>query len=124
MIDAVSYTHLSELFQDLISLFIDCKNFILLVRDAHKASWDTFVNRVEHGRPDNAYKLMSNFNREERDTAQMSIIPKDSCINHYKSLRYDAMINEELEDNERTEVDLIELNEFIIFVFIFILINC
>ena len=51
---------------------------------------------------------MRHLNGEERDPVQMSINPKEGWINHYKNLRYDSSINEKLEDNERTEVNLID----------------
>jgi len=58
-------------------------------RKIKKQSWETFVSRIEHdlhGRQLNAYKIMRNLNRTEKDNLQFNPITEHTWLDYYKKL--------------------------------------
>ena len=58
----------------------------MVIRETRKIKrqcWDTFVSRIEHdlhGRQINAYKIIRNLNRTEKDNLQLNPIPEHTWL--------------------------------------------
>ena len=58
-------------------------------RKIKRQSWETFVSRMEHdlhGRQLNAYKIIKNFNRTEKDNLQFNPITEHTWLDYYQKL--------------------------------------
>jgi len=58
-------------------------------RKIKRQGWETFVSRIEHnlhGRQINAYRIIKNLNRTEKDNLQINPIPKTNVWTTIKTL--------------------------------------
>jgi len=57
-------------------------------RKIERKSWETFVSRTEHdlhGRQLNAYKIIRNLNRTEKDNLRLNPIVEHTWLDYYKN---------------------------------------
>jgi hypothetical protein len=66
-----------------------CYVVLTLTRKVKGQCWETFVSRTEHdlhGRQINAYKIIKNLNRTEKDNLQFNPITEHTWQNYYQKL--------------------------------------
>jgi len=87
-------------------------------RKIKRQCWEIFVLRIEHdlhGRQINAYKIIKNLNRTERDNLQFNPIVEHTWLDYYQKLRT-KQFNDNTTEGKRTKltencVDLITMEE-------------
>jgi hypothetical protein len=72
---------------------IEYKRLVAMVkretRKINRECWETFVSRIEHdlhGSQINAYKIIRNLNRTEKDNLQLNPITEQTWLNYYQKL--------------------------------------
>jgi hypothetical protein len=89
-----------------------------LVAIVNKQCWETFVSRIEHdlhGHQINAYKIIKNLNRTEKDYLQLNPITERTWLDYYQKL-WTKQVNENATEGKRVKltgncVDLITMGE-------------
>jgi len=72
---------------------LECKRLVATVkretRKIKRQCWETFVSRIEHdlhGRQINAYKIIRNVNRIEKDYLRLNPIVEHTWLDYYQKL--------------------------------------
>ena len=58
-------------------------------REIKRQCWETFASRIEHdlhGRQINAYRIIRNINRTEKDNLQLNPIVEPTQLDYYQKL--------------------------------------
>jgi len=87
-------------------------------RKIKRKYWETFVSRIEHdfhGRQINAYKIIRNLNRTEKDNLRLSPIVEHTWLDYYQNLGT-KQFNDNTTEGKRAKltencVDLIRMEE-------------
>ena len=87
-------------------------------RKIKRQCWETFVSRIEHdlhGRQINAYKIIKNLNRTEKDNLQFNPITEHKWLNYYQKL-WTKQFNDNTTEKKcakltENSVDLITMEE-------------
>jgi len=88
-------------------------------RKVKRQCWEKFVLRFEqdlHGSQINAYKIVRNLNRTEKDNLQLNPIVDHTCLDYYQKL-WNKQFNDNTTEGKRAKltencVDLITMEEF------------
>jgi len=87
-------------------------------RKIKRQCWETFVSRIEHdlhGRQINAYKIIKNLNRTEKDNLQLNPITEQTWLDYYQKLwtkqSYDNTTEKKCAKLTENCVDLITMEE-------------
>jgi hypothetical protein len=101
---------------------IEYKRLVAIVkretRRIKRQGWETFVSKIEHdlhGRQINAYKIINNLNRNEKDNLQLNPINEHTWLDYYQNLWTQKTKNNTEENIHPTGncVDLITMEELI-----------
>jgi len=87
-------------------------------RKIERQCWGTFVSRIEHdlhGRQINAYKIIKNLNRNEKDNLQLNPIVEHTWLDYYQKL-WTKQFNDNTTEGKRAKltencVDFITMEE-------------
>lgn len=88
-------------------------------RNINRQCWETFISRIEHdlhGPQLNAYKIIKNLNKTEKDNLKFNPIPEQKWLEYYGKLWTKAIIKDEVSEEisptiTEDSVDLITIEE-------------
>ena len=64
-------------------------------RKIKRQCWETYVSRTEHdlhGHQLNAYKIIKNLNRTEKDNLQLNPIPEHTWLDYYQNFELNNLM--------------------------------